>query len=541
MHRHLVAVHRDFAEEAVFKRACEDRLRLYENILGHPLPAPGEAAKRLEAIGQRGLLPVLTPEGHYLCQWCNVQDQRFTTRDALLQHVSSVHPEQDLDEIEKKLPSLTPAQRAALKQSRLGPHVPMLGSASGPAASRGPTRRLPGVQPLPSPAKAPPKPPVRSPTRQTGISLPRYLDRSMPKEAKSAVEGSEPAETASFNLRSHSIVFGPQHFPCEVCGRVLVSELNLLQHLEGRHPELNHPSLASAQRGGGEEGGGQWTAAQLQRAETSNASLRLQPKTFAVTCDLCSSSKVYTLASALFAHLRFKHPSEDAEYHVTRMVEASRHLEKFICTVCNKAFASQDALQGHITSKHESPESPASSRGSGIFGVVNEKNKWWCNECEKGFRSGLALQGHCVSKHCLNTKSRNCPACKRVFQDVFSLEEHMKLMHPTLSIQDLGLVSGLVCQLCDRHFLEVKDLQQHLLRHHPGKSTLIKETKIVSAHRGFIDPLSKLKVPLDTSGVLLPSEKGATLGSPPLKQPSSGLENGSAKPRKVARRRQGTS
>lgn len=596
MKSHLMAVHAGFADEALYTRACNARLALYEEVIGTPLPHPDEAEQRRRELEKQALLPTITPEGHYFCNWCLVRAAKpFLTRDALLQHVAFKHPEQDLDEVEKAvpIPSASPAGAgaAAGARSRSGPPPaastppgpPFLAIPTGPhgvslppqQAPRMPTRRLPGVKSLPSSsssfsgcgmkmgggrekearkkAQHHSSRPRLSPNH-AGISIPRHLDAGREKEAEKekinrgggggAAHHPHPmsvGRTASTNNQNSSsssaagssapfsspvllAQFSQGKFPCELCGRVLQSESDLLQHLENRHAEVNAPGVASSggsvvevsssAAGGGGGPGGKLSLGALMKAEMgggiakgsgkgAGASSALSGQVL-VTCDLCAnSSKVYTLASALFAHIRFKHPAEDAAYHVERMVEVSRRqgggalLQRFTCSYCHKVFASDEALQGHVTSKHE-PDSPTVTRNpatAGALGVVTEKTQWWCNDCEKGFKSGRSLLGHRVSKHMLDLRSHNCPACKRVFTDVFSLEEHMKQLHPTLSIEDLGLMAGVLCTFCDRRFLEVKDLQQHLLRHHPGKSTLTKEAVVVST-KGFMDPMRKNTVPL---------------------------------------------
>lgn len=626
MKSHLMAVHRGAFDEAVYERACQARLALYEHEIGHPLPYPDEAERRHREMERQAQLPTITPQGHYACNWCLVRLKPFPTRDAFLQHVAVKHPEQDMDEVERAVPVRVPRENsgpsvvvagvAVTGQTPSHPtaavHRPTLGAVTLPPLLRGagrtngasgPTRRLQGVQPLVNQAmqdlqrlggrKPFPSATQRSP-RQSGVSVPRHLDAGgareaakgwsenvvqRPEEGGGVGAGDESTSEAVLH-RARSIRFGNGRYPCELCGRVLVSELDLLQHLEMRHPEVNAPGVPSGNAprtvaaacddgltsSSSAAGGLKLNLGSLMRAEmgggkkgkkpvsTSSSSLSTggtgaMPAALSgqlvVSCDLCSSSKVYTLASALFAHIRFKHPAEDAAFHVERLIEASKHVtQRFICSHCSKAFSSEDALQGHISSKHQSqPDSPTVTRNpatAGLLGVVAEKNQWWCNECEKGFRSGRALLGHKVSKHLHDLKSHNCPACKRVFTDVFSLEEHMKQVHPTLSIDDLGLIAGVLCQYCDRRFLEVKDLQQHLLRHHPGKSTLTKEAPVVSSSGGvgFVDPLRRNTVPLHLSGApnspsaaasasLHPKPSLPGISRLPSSHPSMNMNNGS--------------
>lgn len=518
MKKHLRAAHRGHFPDAAYDRACDRRLALYEEVLGVPLPSLDEAEVRRRQIEQQATLPTITADGQYQCNWCVVrQATPFRTRDAFLMHVASRHPELDIDEVEAQVPVV---------QSRSSSATP---APSGATRSM-PSRRLEGVAPLPTPPPptAPRSPRIINspvaPSSQRGISIPRHLDRSVAREA----ELTSPAGA--------EVSFAPGRFPCELCGKVMVSELDLLQHLEGRHPEIQAKHSSAAAQSSSQ------TLSKLMRRETSEPASALSSQ-IAVRCDLCQSSKVYTLPSALYAHIRFKHPGEDTAYHVERIVEMGKHTkERFICPQCNKAFATDDALQGHITSKHQKPPTNTivtrNAATAGALGVALEKSQWWCNECEKGFKSGRALLGHRVSKHLYDLGSHNCPACKRVFTDVFSLEEHMKLMHPSLSLEDLGLSTGVLCSECDRRFLEVRDLQQHLLRHHPGKLTASRHEGKPVMRTGMVDPNAFLKrhaQKLSSFGGSNSTSNSDTSGSSPLA--ASPAAAAPSKPRKVSRKK----
>ncbi|CCD12388.1 unnamed protein product [Trypanosoma congolense IL3000] len=230
------------------------------------------------------------------------------------------------------------------------------------------------------------------------------------------------------------------------------SENDLLNHLETRHPDgtMDGPSAVDA---AAIADVAQFTA----REATAGVDQRVH-----VVCDLCtSSSKVYNMPSALFSHIRFKHPSEDAAFHVERLLRAQKSAPSFVCKVCQKVFASAAALDGHFSSKHaEKVEVMAGS------GPVVANNCWWCHDCEKGFSSAKGLHGHMQNKHGLSSQTHPCPACKRVFADIYSLEEHLTLQHKTIRLSDIGLHTHAECAVCHRFFLSHEELHRHAVKHH---------------------------------------------------------------------------
>ncbi|ESL09284.1 Zn-finger protein [Trypanosoma rangeli SC58] len=405
MFTHLTTAHRELNREHCNK-ICSARLELYQKVIGVPL-------KKIELTtsGRRvlDLLPTVLPSG-YICNWCDKKDDVYPTRDKFLRHVADVHAEIDLEDIEQHVP-LLPRGVAEEKSSVL--------------EGMWPTRRLSGAEAvaetftLPSTAR-----------RQTAVSIPRVIDKRVAEQPG---------------------VFSDTEFPCELCSRVFQSEMDLLQHLETRHPDgtaegsadVDHSAIADV---------AEFTA----KEATMGGSQRVH-----VICDLCpSSSKVYTMPSALFSHIRFKHPGEDAAYHVERLIRTQKG-QSFVCKVCSKAFATADALEGHFRNKHtESASAPVGQ------GRVATTNCWWCHDCEKGFSSAKGLHGHMQNKHGLSSQIHPCPACKRVFTDVYSLEEHITLMHKTIHLHDIGLQTHAKCATCERYFLSYEDLHRHAVKHH---------------------------------------------------------------------------
>lgn len=526
---HLTSAHKELSTEHC-ETACYARLQLYEREIGVPLEAVSKlsstmmpaykgstsvssssslpassapaaaatsavAASMLEGDALQPYLPTITSSGAYRCNWCTVKRAPFSTRDAFLMHIVADHPHLDLEEVESRIPlpkargrndaalpraedstaasplravetiSHCPSSVAATS-TPLAPHDTTPVQAA-PAAARGvgpspapaqrPTRRVQGVSMVEEA-----RPAAKVAPRQSGISIPRSFSGA---PAAAAVGMASPAAELSFR---------ENHYPCEICRKVFVSELNLLHHLE-KH--MQWPMKGEGAVGEGTAGAASAQASSASLAITAVAqrmrkeALTSQPVQVCVTCDLCNSTKVYTLPSALFSHIRFKHPSEDAAYHVDRMIEAQRGRESFICQLCNRAFATQASLDEHLAAKHHAESRvtapPAASfRTTTMLPPLTSKTQWWCVECERGFPSAKSLYGHLVGKHQLMTQTYPCPACKRVFNDIYSLEDHISGQHKSITLADLGLDSHASCTKCSRFFLSHEALHQHAVKHH---------------------------------------------------------------------------
>ncbi|KEG09426.1 Zn-finger protein [Trypanosoma grayi] len=405
---HLTTSHREL-NPTHCKRICSERLALYERVIGVSLKK-----MELTSSGRRVLdfLPTVLHSG-YICNWCDRKNDVYPTRDKFLKHVADLHAEIDLEDIEAHVPLLP---RGGLEEK------------SSVRDEARPTRRLSGVEALAEKFTAPTAPP-----RQVGISIPRNIDKPPAAPAISAV-------------------FTDTELPCELCGRTFQSELDLLNHLETRHPDgtaggptdMDPAAVADV---------AQFTA----KEATKGTEQRVR-----VICDLClSSSKVYTMPSALFSHIRFKHPGEDAAYHVDRLIRLQKEAPSFVCKVCKKVFATAAALEGHFATKHGEQTDTVTGQAR-----VSMTNCWWCHDCEKGFSTAKGLHGHMQNKHGLSTQSHPCPACKRVFADIYSLEEHITLQHKTIRLSDVGLQTHARCAVCDRCFLSYEELHRHAVKHH---------------------------------------------------------------------------
>ncbi|CCW67940.1 unnamed protein product [Phytomonas sp. Hart1] len=282
--------------------------------------------------------------------------------------------------------------------------------------------------------------------RQVGVNIPRFMNPRL---------GVGPEEISNYY---GNWSFSGTHFPCELCGKVFLSEMDLLNHLEGRHQDVDSPASEDP-------------SAIIAKYMKDNPSGGTSP--VYVKCDFCTHSKVYNTASALFAHIRLKHPTEDAAFQVDRLINLQKDEKLFICKICYRAFNTQESLDCHSTTKHRNmgpngipKENPSLSYGTSVLAPVTDKNRWWCDTCERGFSRAVSLHGHMVQKHQMPTQSHPCPACKRIFADLYGLDDHFTAQHKGVSLVDLGIETHVECKDCGRNFINHEELHLHSIRHH---------------------------------------------------------------------------
>jgi hypothetical protein len=359
-------------------------------------------------------LPQRLSGGAFECQYCSERTVHLT-RDRLLVHISEHHPNVDLDAVETHLPARV----------------------TGVAVAAAP-QRLPSVVPIP------------------------------------------PPRSAAVAQKLHDVVFRDDCFPCELCGKEFGTEFNLLQHLESSHPDgtADGPvevSVEKSKAGDPEE----TMLRRLMAVETkirnaADASVAHPPpaadpllnvqgvSAISVVCDLCGTGqgKVFTSVSALFAHIKSKHLQHSAADHTRRMIREQQSSVQlsFTCPECRKAFRTADALANHRL-KH-------AAGLSGPAAPVALNQAWWCHECERGFGSPQALHGHLTTKHGLPSAPFPCPACKRIFPDVYSLKTHISLAHKTIDPAEIKGEDHSSCPECMRQFIGAGVLELHWKKHH---------------------------------------------------------------------------
>jgi hypothetical protein len=473
-------------------------------------------------------------QGPHVCRYCNEpyrDPPSFQRFDDLARHICEVHPDVDLDaeipppaapphgrrvatpavELDADgAPILTPQiRRFTMPEDRVlssGKKLPFVPPPVTPAGGK--KKEEEGFEigikvPLPPPAApsaaaAAPKPahpvaphtvkhttPIEVPGRK---GTPIAVGRSPVDPIVAAPP--PPPEPAP-------VEFSDDSFPCELCRKVFASEVDLLKHLEERHPDgvstLDDSEIEPLGTDGSTVAGVEESTASaaptrpkvtlkpcgLTPAAVSEAVSRYAPRVagqIKVKCDLCPGQKVFTTEVALFAHIKQKHPEVDATKKVRSLIDgsntASTETLALKCEFCNKVFASHSALHGHMSSKHGAQALAAAAKmhGEPPLEVQKEesakKNPWWCNDCDKGFGSNKALLSHLSTKHGLVVPSIPCPSCKRVFPDIYSLKDHVALMHRNLDADSIEGDEVFSCEYCVRKFIHQERLDAHQQKYH---------------------------------------------------------------------------
>ncbi|GET90610.1 zn finger protein, putative [Leishmania tarentolae] len=608
MLHHILSTHKE-QDPAYWTRLCNARLALYERVTGVPLEgtevvngaslekgtAGVAAIANSEAMMPDGLslstslgahdalqpfLPTVSETGTYTCNWCTLRRVAFPSRDAFLLHVAKDHPKLDFDVVESLVPQppMTFSRAARSKgKGASGPSAPatesdvemsdswtpqqrggagFVGAAPSSYAEEGfldvayPVRRMPGVCTVKDTNVVTVKPEVHQLGTTVGRVGSKTLDpapiSTWSRRSRNVVLGSSTASAAAV---ADDVHFDKDCFPCELCFRVFVSELNLLQHLESKH--TNPAAVSAVSDARVEQAVPPSTASTCSTASASPSSVEVL-----VTCDHCTDrKKIFRSSSALFSHIRFCHPSEDAAYETERMIEDQKQSRVFQCPKCSYRHLDAARLDAHMRDVHgvmggagektilgghvvsgtagangSAEQKPPQSSLFSSLPPLTARTRFWCSVCEKGFSNASALYAHTESKHTLVARLYPCPACKREFRDVPSLELHVQLCHKNLSLKDMGLQSSVECPDCLRHFLNYESLHDHAVRHH-GKSA-------IAPVRSFLTP-----APTSTAG----DGGGAAAQVPSTSTDASGSTtlplavSHPPKPRKVTRRKKDTS
>lgn len=503
---HLTQVHPEQDREHC-ARLCAARLTLYEHILGCPLellepqtessaegssvaappkqPSPelkmAEIVPLVDSVDRaaalRPYLPTVLSDGTYTCNWCDARRKSFPSRDAFLQHLAHAHPRVDFDLAE----ALTPQPSGTVASAARAAGAAAEATVRPTAAVGYPTQRLQGVRTILESNEGS----VKGLATTRGISVPR-----------AGLRTSDVPALTSLNAGAE-VAFGEHHFPCELCRRVYASELDLLRHLESKHAPAAAPAAADKLKSSNISSSGSSplpTPAPAAAPETKPAG---PPTTnILVTCDLCSrADKIYNTASALFSHIRFRHPQEDAAFETERILSQINHRRVFTCDVCGLKFPDQHIFDRHLKKEHNITSAeralveieaslsgtkrkgppvkevaPAMTGVHSALGDFKPRQRFWCHLCDRGFPTSTGLYSHTLSKHNV-AKVYPCPACKRTFQDMPTLGLHLRVRHHQTSLEDLGMKVSVTCPDCHRELIDYEALHLHAIRHH-GKSPL---------------------------------------------------------------------
>lgn len=374
-------------------------------------------------------LPQRMPGGAFECLYCKERSVHLT-RDRLLVHISDLHPDVDLDAVEEYLPS-----------SRLS-HC---------------------ANPRPAPKT---------------YSIPFALPPAATAPSSSSSSGGV-ADGGGKNFVSGGgiagklldVVFTDECFPCELCGREYVSEKDLLQHLENSHPDGTFAADSNLRRLMSVEMKAMEAAAKAAAADAAASSatagapslMEGQLAAISVVCDLCGTGqgKVFTTVSALFSHIKSKHVQHSAADHTRRMTKEQAIVNTFTCSECQKSFRTAEQLASHRQKHAAAPGGPSMP--------VALNQAWWCHDCERGFSSPQGLYNHMASKHAMAETPYPCPACKRIFPDVYSLKSHIALAHKNIDPAEIKGENHASCPECMRQFFGDNFLALHWKKHHQAR------------------------------------------------------------------------
>ncbi|MHA1112541.1 MAG: C2H2-type zinc finger protein [Promethearchaeota archaeon] len=134
---------------------------------------------------------------------------------------------------------------------------------------------------------------------------------------------------------------------------------------------------------------------------------------------------------------------------------------KFKCSDCDKAFASQEALDQHMNSKHkDNAQGKKSSNIDSEKGKPSETSKVKCPYCGK-LRSKKGLK-----EHVANTHEIPCPYCSERISSQNSLLKHIEGSHKE------KIFTSFICHPCKKVFKSEDALFQHMrLKGHHLEST----------------------------------------------------------------------
>jgi len=152
-------------------------------------------------------------------------------------------------------------------------------------------------------------------------------------------------------------------------------------------------------------------------------------------CSLCQKS--FTSQAALNSHASECHRGGP-----------SSHL---ICPFCQKPFTQKFTLRRHISSMH-------SSASSGNLDCLAEEQggPFQCQECGKSYKSQSGLTFHCKSKH--DTTQYKCDICSKTFTRAANVARHIETVH--------NHSKTFPCKFCGKEFRSTGGRDMHVASEH---------------------------------------------------------------------------
>ena len=403
------------------------------------------------------------------CPFCPPDSFRVDVND-WLHHVDRVHPNEDIDKDHAR--KLVHGRRGEIRAAREG------ASGADAQTSADSIRQVyPAAKTRAAHTGAESGFPCRhcGPDKNNAYFLHRsvnayfeHLQQAHPKLDASAetlpviTERTAAVQQSTFN----AVYFTGGKFPCELCHRVLHTELSLITHIDTQHHLHVHAFPEDPKKA--------HMKGEFPTYETIGASAwhggNNEPyvptgRPISVSCPLCTTGKkrVFTSEPALLAHLQTKHANLANPVQTLRDIMTQKEAPGSLrCPVCAKECQNQEALEQHVRAKHGRQAKPDKSDPTAV--------SWWCPTCDKAFTSGSALHNHATFKHGLEVQPLPCPACRRTFPHVFALHEHVGANHRHLDAGKYD-VGGVRCPLCPdgKVFLSEEDRDVHHASYHTSQ------------------------------------------------------------------------
>ncbi|XP_063370290.1 zinc finger protein 250-like [Cydia amplana] len=234
-------------------------------------------------------------------------------------------------------------------------------------------------------------------------------------------------------------------------------------------------------------------------------------------CGMTRASRVLVKDhySALHSSRQVRHNCPHCDKTFTRKLAWRKHVSSVhgrareTCQYCNKTYANKDVLKAHINLRHpiegttapivkshvcqdcgKAFKSPSLLK---IHSVKHSPNKdYYCVECDKSFKSATILKHHLKTasvhvnyvdlplscEHCgkrfairrdlvqhinrvhLNIKPFRCDRCEKAYVNVWSLNEHRRLVH-----EGFKRPLKYPCAMCDKVFDSNQILKDHIRTH----------------------------------------------------------------------------
>lgn len=168
-------------------------------------------------------------------------------------------------------------------------------------------------------------------------------------------------------------------------------------------------------------------------------------------------------STSLFLSFQSFSTKRESLLHKKTVHDAEPEQGKFLCKICNKAFANHGNMYRHM--KGHGDIRPHSCRICGKafaqaanlnrhYSVHNGERPFSCTVCNKSFTQQGNLRRHELVH--TGEKPFRCKRCGRMFSQRINLKKHVMLHQG---------YRPFTCEICNKSFLQLQNYKKHLQRH----------------------------------------------------------------------------